>query len=404
VPRFGFLLLALGAALSSPALPQPSPAPVTYLNGQLAISLTAGDDAVRNANRFRRAESPFSEIQLRLFADVVFDGRLTLFNQMLIDPSSRAGLASFLRSYLRYTLLQRPGAELHLQAGKLPTSFGNWAPRSYPDRNPLIGLPLLYHYFTTLRANQLPADNADLLSHRGQGQATAFGGFAGGGSTQRFNGLPLVYDTCWDFGLQVLGSLWRLEYLVALTQGTLSDPRSSPGDNNDGQQVVLRLSLVPFTGGLLGFSWARGPYLDQAVEPVLRARGLDLEDFHQVIWGLDAEYSIRHLFLAGELALNRWEMPTTTDLEAYGWYLEAKYKLRPGLYAALRHSRLGFGKIPDGNGAKLAWDYDVQRWEAGLGHYLTEGAIAKLVWQGLDTRAPLSSPQHLMALQVIASF
>ena len=103
----------------------------------------------------------------------------------------------------------------------------------------------MYHYFTSLRSNQLPADNADLLAHRGEGLSSRFAGFSGGGSPQRFNGLPMIYDPCWDFGVETIGSIWRLEYLVALTQGTLSDPRSRPGDNNDGKQLAVHLGFVP---------------------------------------------------------------------------------------------------------------------------------------------------------------
>ena len=62
-----------------------------------------------------------------------------------------------------------------------------------------------------------------------------------------------------------MGSAWRLEYSLAVTQGTLSDPRSNATDNNDGRQVAGRLGFVPFAGLLVQGSYAQGPYLDRSV-------------------------------------------------------------------------------------------------------------------------------------------
>lgn len=138
-----------------------------------------------------------------------------------------------------------------MQAGKLPTSFGVFSPRAYPDKNPLVRLPLMYYYFASLRSTHLPADATDLLAHRGQGQtALVVTGFTGRGATALFAGLPVIYEPCWDFGGAAIGSLWRFEYLLPPTQGILSDPRASPSDNNGGLQLAA----------CLGLSVARGPY------------------------------------------------------------------------------------------------------------------------------------------------
>jgi hypothetical protein len=406
-----FATLLLICPLS--AFAQTNPQPTFFVNGTLETTLNNENDEALAFNEFRRGDNPFSNLRLQLFGDVVFDERLAIFNQILIDPSTSTSLTTFLRSYLRYTILDDPASDLHIQAGKLPTPFGNFGQRAYAATNPLIGLPLMYHYFTSLRGNQLPADNADLLAHRGQGLSSDFTGYSGGGAARAFSGLPMIYDPCWDFGVEAIGSIWRLEYLVALTQGTLSNPRSSPGDNNDGKQVAAHLGFVPAIGTLIGASYARGPYLDQAVEVALAAPSAKVEDFVQEIYGFDLEYSIRHLHLVGEFAVNRWEVPNIADaqgrpqdLENYGWYLESKYKLRPGLFSAVRYSGLRFGKIDDGSdrGKKMSWDYDVDRWELGLGYYLTDGALSKLVWQLLSTDHPDRADEHLLALQLSTSF
>jgi len=165
-------------------------------------------------------------------------------------------------------------------------------------------------------------------------------------------GMPLIYDSCWDYGGGILGSVWRLEYQVMLTQGTLSDPSASAVDDNDSGQLVARLGIVPFTGALVRLSWARGAYLNNAVSESL-ATGAEVEDFNQKIAGVAVEYEIRHLVVVAEWARNRWESPFIVDagggaedLEVTGSYLEARYKLAPGLYVAGRYSALHFGDPP----------------------------------------------------------
>jgi len=406
----GWLVVA-ALTPAGPAAAQTAPGAHVFFSGTLDLAYPFGDHGAPEVNRLIRGDSPFDNVRLRLFGDVVLNSRWTVFNQILIDPSSREGVHSFLRSYLRFEAFKKEKADLSLQAGVVPTPFGAYSPRAYSDKNPLVSDPLLYHYFTTLRSNQLPANNADLLRHRGQGQASDFTGFAGGGSTSRFNGLPMIYDTCWDVGLQAVGSLGRLEYTVGVAQGTLSTPRIFGGDNNDGKQLSGRLAFVPMAGLVLGASYARGPYLDSALEASLPA-GTDVDDFNQEIYGFDLEYGVRHLALYAELAKNRWEHPNITDgqgrredLETLGWYVEGRYTLAPGFFAAVRYDRIDFGEIHDGTGTgrKVPWNYDVYLWEYGLGYYLTDRVIAKLLRQDYKTTSE-PHKEHFWAVQVSASF
>jgi hypothetical protein len=389
------------------------PGPQAFLGGTLDLVTSLGDDPAPDINVQIRGESPFDNVRLTLFGDFVLNRRFTVFNQILIDPSAqRLGLESFLRSYLRFKAFETPKADLLFEGGKIPTPFGAFSPRAYSNRNPLVSFPLIYHYFSSLRSNQLPADNADLLAHRGEGQGEDFGGFAGGGSTQIQSGLPMIYDPCWDIGVAALGSVGPAEYRVAVTQGTLSSPRFKGGDNNDGKQIAGRLAFVPATGLVLGASYARGPYLDSAVASALPA-GAQVEDFDQEIYGFDLEFGIRHLALLAEFAANRWQAPNITeasgaraDLTTTGGYVEAKYTIRPGLYAAARYDWLDFGEIDDGTGTNTLqpWDYDIRLWEWGVGYYFTDRIIGKLIRQDHRSDRPGESNGSFWAVQVSTSF
>ena len=411
----GFLLVfaLLVYGIASPSFGSAETHRAVFVNGTLELATTFEEGGGPDINRMLRGDSPFDNLRLRLFGDVVLNDRFVLFNDFLIDPSILFDFPSFLRTYIRYTAFASEKGDLNFQAGKIPTPFGTFGARSYPDKNPVIGSPLMYHYFTSLRFNQIPANNADLILHRGEGTAGSFSGFKGGGASQLFNGMPVIYDSCWDFGLEAIGSIWRFEYTLAATEGTLSSPQTKGGDKNEGNQVAAHVGAVPFTGLLLGVSYARGPYLDSILGDTLRAKGKDVEDFHQEVWGIDAEYSVRHLKVTGEFAKNKWETPNIidaggrkSDLKNYGWYLEGKYTFSPGFFGAVRYGGLAFGKIDDGTGTgnKVGWDFDVRRWEFGLGYLFSEGVIGKAIWQENSIGRAGGPNRDFFAVQISALF
>lgn len=408
-----WILICCGSMLATALSAQDAPSVEVYPFGTVDLRLNADQGRGLQINRLRRGDSPFSHLQMNLFTDIAVGDELIIFNQITLDPSSQAPVGSFLRTWALMKLHSGPHGDVKLQLGKIPTPFGHFTERAYTDKNPLLGQPLIYHYFSSLRSNQLPADNADLLAQRSTGSG-AFGGYAGGGSTNPRNGLPLVYDACWDFGGALIGSLWRFEYLFAVTQGTLSDPSSNTVDNNDGVQTATRIGLVPFTGALLQFSWARGPYLDDIVGSSLPA-GARVEDFEQEIIGLALEYEIRHLIVIAEAVRNRWGSPYITDadgrvddLDVDGAYVEVRQKLGPGLYAAGRWSRLRFGRIDDGTGSgrPVSWDRNVDRLEMSLGYWLNESTLVKSGIQLNDLHAgtAYADDDHVVGTQLTVRF
>ena len=358
----------------------------------------------------RRGDSPFDNLKVTLYADVVVHPRLEILNQVIVDPTSRSSIASFLRTYIRFTITDRAHSGLALEAGKIPTPFGGYGGRAHSDANPLISVPLMYHYFTSLRTNQLPADAADLVRHRGKGPSRLFGGFAGGGSSANRSGMPLIYDSCWDFGARALGSFWRFEYSLALTQGTLGDPRNGGGDTNDGKQVTAHVDFVPTRSLVVGGLFARGPYLSRDVTASLPS-GVDLEDYDQVILGANLEWSFDHANILAEVVRNRWTSPFVVDeygrlsnITTIAWYVEGRYAQGPGLFMAGRAEGMRFGDVSDGSGGRVAWDDDVNRVEGGFGYYLTDRTIAKVIVQYVDKKGQRGFRETFPAVQLSLSF
>jgi predicted porin len=82
---------------------------------------------------------------------------------------------------------------------------------------------------------------------------------------------------------------------------------------------------------------------------------------------------------------------------------EARYKLRPGLYAAARIGRLVFGSV-EGSSGTTGWDADVTRLETGLGYSFTRNVLVKTVYQYNRRDSERSSSLHLGAAQLVVRF
>ena len=318
-------------------------------------------------NRLTRFDSPFDGYGARLFLDARAGDRVQVFTQLVLRDASGIYVDG---AYLTFT----PDADrdLHLLLGKLPWAIGSYAPRTYSNRNPLMGAPLMYQYHTTLSWYALPGSADALLAEAGRGQrgvGYAFGGF----------GMPLVDDSYWDVGVTITGSKRPLEYAFGMTTGTPGWGATSE-DDNSGKTVLGRVGLAPLPGLRIGASAAYGAYLVDGLNPYLPA-GKKATDFHQRLGMADLELLTGHVELRGEAAWNVWETPTVGDLEVASGYGEIKYAFAFGGYVAGRLDAMRFGKIRASSGAERPWDANVTRFEAGVGYRFDRGTLAKLVHQ-----------------------
>jgi hypothetical protein len=290
------------------------------------------------------------------------------------------------------------GEKLWLQAGRIPPPFGAFPERWYAAANPLIGYPLLYHHATSLRADNLPQDSADLLSQRGNGRSSRF---SGGGVAFPSPGMPMVSLFRWDTGLVGFGRVGKLEYLAGVTNGTLASPRVV--DQNDGKQILGRVRFRPHPSFNAGLSAASGAYLDRQLTPHLGGRAL--EDFGQTTVGVDAEFARGHLLLYGEGGWSRWETPNVSEpLAAYTGFLEARYRLWPGLYLAGRLDRMSFSKIRSPLGERAPWDYPLSRTEFGAGYSFEKRVVLKLTAQLNRFDQADALDEDIVAFQIAVHF
>jgi hypothetical protein len=364
--------LAAALLLLGPARARALEGPEIQWRGLLDVALAERGKAYQ-LNLLTRGDAAFDAYGMRLFADGQVGQRLQIFGQLVLRDQSGIYVEG---AYATFT--PDPERDLHLMAGKMPWAIGTYAPRSYSNRNPLIGTPLMYQYHTTLSWYAIPQNADALLAAAGTGQhgvGYAYGGF----------GMPVVDDSYWDVGFTLTGSQRPLEYALGMTMGT-------PGwgvtgqDDNSGKTFLGRIGLAPGPGVRAGVSAAYGPYLQDALNPKLPA-GKVATDYHQRLGMADLEVLAGHFEARAEAAFNVWETPTVGDLEVTAGYAELKYALPLGVYVAGRIDAERFGKITDSSGARRTWDADVTRFEGGVGYRFDRGTIAKLVYQYNDTAA-----------------
>ena len=263
---------------------------------------------------------------------------------------------------------------LDIQAGRIPPVFGAFSRRSYPQDNPLIGSPQTYQYLTSLRPDAIPATAGELLESKGRGWLVDYSV----GNPEPHNGVPIVAAEQWDTGVQVRIGRPEFEAAVAYTVGSLSSPKVE--DDNRGRQVSGRLAWRPTPAFSVGASAASGTFLSDEVRRARPDAGPGNDD--QRGFGFDAEASWGRWLVRGEFVVNDWRVPPldppqiVDPLRSRSGYVEAKVRLLPRFYVAVRGDRVSFSSIESGSG-RDAWEADVSRVEYGAGFTVRRGLLVK---------------------------
>ncbi|HTO92010.1 MAG TPA: hypothetical protein VMJ70_12835 [Candidatus Sulfotelmatobacter sp.] len=340
------------------------------VHGQLDATASSRGKALE-FNLFNAGASMFDAYRLRLFLEGAATPKIQVYTQLVLDEVNSHNVYG---AYLMYT----PWSErdLHVIAGKIPWMIGTYGPRTYSDKKPLIGTPLIYQYHTTLRSDVLVPDVDALLAVQGRGQS----GFSYTPTQTKLRGMPVIYDFCWDAGVAVNGSAAPLEYAVAITAGTPSMMEPSQ-DNNEGKSVMGRIGFQPIPALRIGASGSYGPYLASSLDPQLPA-GKTANDYMQKLAMADFALETGHLSLISEGYLNQWMTPTVGNLGVAGYYGEARIGIAStGAWLAGRWESMRFTNVTSSTGETEPWNYDIDRLETGVGYRVARGAIVKAVYQ-----------------------
>jgi hypothetical protein len=379
------------------------------IGGTATITHTEGERA-RILNRMNRNDNTFNGLRLNLMAEAPLSENVTVNLEYLIDEAASSSSAlTFLRPWVQFTNVA--GRDwLNVQVGMLPLAFGTWGERAAGSSNPVIGVPLMSGYHTSLRFDILPPNGDSLWARRGRGQlGINYMDPRGSG----FKGMPTIYEACWDTGIEVYGARGIFEYSAALTYGVPSVPIMNGNENNNEPGAIGRIGLSRLPGALfgarLGVSGTTGSYMpDTAVLPP----GHENEEYDQVAWGVDAEYGIGPVVTRGEASWNRWELPENTTPERWlpahvdnlGWYVETKVTVAPGLFVGGRLDGMDFSDITSPDGRTDDWDLDVTRYEVGAGYRPARHWEVRYVYQDWHYPEDESFDARLYAFQLRVTF
>jgi hypothetical protein len=343
--------------------------PVTVADGRVTLGTDVSFSASSQKDQsawFNFTDYEHSTMRLVRIA-VTTDVRVTDRVSFLGEIRSENGHA--IRPYALFVRVHpwktRP---IDIQAGRIPPSFGAFSRRAYANGNPLIGYPLAYQYLTSLRGDAVPASADELLRMRARGWRPSYTI----GSQALETGMPLVSAFRWATGVEVRVGSERLMASTSVTNGTISDP-----SNSGGEQISGRVQWEPVVGLVLGGSGARGPYLANSVRTQL---DLGRSSTERAL-GFDAEYSRDHWLVRTEGVWNRWHVPTlAAPLDAKSAFVEGSYKVLPGMFVAARADRLTFNRVT-GSTQTRTWDAPITRVEIGLGYYIQRNLLGRVTSQ-----------------------
>lgn len=416
--RAAGVVLAGVIAAAAPARADFLPSrPISLWNDRLIVSgdatLTIGTADHGYFNAIDYSHDAFNLLVFGMTAELRAHDRFSVLGQVVDEiglrdrefgPTDR----HILRPYALYVRVQ-PMADrpFFVQAGRIPPVFGSFARQEYGAANPLIGLPLGYHYPTVVRADVAPTSVDDLAANRGEGWYVRYPRASFDGA----QGVPLLSARRWDTGVQVRVGDGKLEAAAALTNGTLAKPLTV--DDNGGKQVSARLGYRPSAAVSLGVSVAQGEFVGDDARAALAPAQEDRR-YRQRAFGVDGEASRGYVLLRGELIVSQWATPFVSgepeqQLDAWAAWLEGRVKVSPRWTVAARGEHLSFsalrlapaprdGAPGDGTGGGTAydpyapgpgtgsglapsWDAPVTRVEIGASYLLRRNVKVKAAWQ-----------------------
>jgi hypothetical protein len=386
-------VLSLNACASALAQGLPSE-PVTFasghvvLGGDVGIAIAPHDPGFFNYGSYEH--NTLREFRIGVSAEVRATDRVSFLAQVRsenFDDVTPFGAYFRIRPF--------PRKRFDIQVGRIPPTFGRASRLTYARDNPLIGQPLVYQYLTSLRPDALPASADELLTMRGRGWLSSYTV----GNLTPHAGVPLAAAFSWDTGIQATTGWRAVTVTGAVTNGTISNPRVR--DDNNGKQVVMRVTLRAAPALELGTSFARGSFVSRSA-----LHGVELDDgnsYVQQAYGVDAEYGRGHLLTRAEVVASDWMVPlagSRIPLKALGGALEMRYALFPGMYVAGRVEHLTFNSI-QGSSSYRPWDAPVTRIELGGGYYLRRNLVARVSWQANERDTTRVSSARFFAAQLL---
>lgn len=336
--------------------------------------------------------------RLTLFLDAQLGSKLYVFAQTRLDrgfdPTDSGPQIRLDEYFLRYT----PDRSFNVQIGQFATVVGNWVLRHDSWQNPFINAPLPYENLTGMWDVWAPEKPEDLLywAH--------VPGYESGVYDDKILRLPIIWGPNYASGISVFGSVGNFDYGAEMKNASLSsrpDVWSITETGFSHPTFSSRIGFRPNEMWNFGFSVSDGSYFIPEAEPSFPP-GTDRDDYKELVLAQDISFAWHHLQLWAEFFETRFEVPNVGDADTFAYYLEAKYKITPQLFGALRWNQQLFGTIVNNN-QEVPWGNDIWRIDAAIGYRFTDHLQAKIQYSFSEQDSPQEG-KHLVAVQATLKF
>lgn len=279
------------------------------------------------------------------------------------DPSGD-GLRGRLDEYaIRFTV---PGSQqINVQAGKFATVVGNWVTRHGAWENPFVNAPVPYENLTGMWDEVAARNSATLLAWAHVRPRAV----AGVPAADKYLRLPVIWGPSYATGVALSGEIGKMTYAAELKNAALSSRPQAWTEHDfsfEHPTYSGRIAYAPNPMWNFGFSASTGSYLRSEAMPTIPA-GLDRGDYRQTVWAQDVRFAWHRLQIWAEAFETSFEVPRVAKADTFSYYVEAKYKLTPRWYGALRWNEQTFGRIPDGALGSTRWGNNLSRVDVAAG-------------------------------------
>lgn len=349
------------------------------VSGQLDV-VVHNSDARDYSNKTFAGFSNFDALRLRLFFDAQPAENVTVFTQVLVNED-RFNLYA---AYMRLSLFEK---ELNMHIGLIPNTVGIWGPRTYSDKNPFIGTPLMYTYHSSYILSKISGDVTDFVAGRGKGYENG--------------GLPILYDFCWNTGIELFGSYGIMDWSIAAISGSVTHP--SRHQEKSIPQFTTRLVFLPIPEITFGVSGFWGSYLTKDNVKELPGITKSANDLINKGGGFSFVLSRGYFEIFSETFWTAWDHPYFAELSSWSSYVEFKYKFAIQWYAAIRGEVIRFSDLSSQND-NGSWDYPLNRYDMVLGYHVQRNLSVKLDAQFADNLGNNELDDAIIAMQIAVSF
>jgi len=349
------------------------------VSGQLDV-VARNTDAKDYSNKTFAGFSNYDFLRVRLFFDAQPSENVTVFTQVIMGER-RFNLYA---AYLRLSFFEQ---NFNMHIGLIPNTVGIWGPRTYSDKNPFIGVPLLHNYHSAYNFTSISNDIDSFIAGKALGYDNS--------------GLPILYDFCWNTGIEFFGSHGTVDWSFAAITGSETYPTRNQGKNLP--QFTSRLLFIPSPEFNFSFSGYWGPYLSKDIVKSLLGINKSENEFINKGLGIGLIYSKDYFEIFSESFWSSWDHPYYKELSAWSSYIDLKYKFATQWYTATRLELMRFSNLKYQN-YNVSWDYPLNRYDLVIGYYVDRNVILKLDGQFTDNLGNDDFDDKIIAVQFSTSF